>query len=395
MTPSGGAAILHLRQCPRIWGPDRYIQQVVAGLPELGMRADVAILDSRDRESQRAVHPLADAVAAAGGHVAVMRADWAGLPATVAELWSMVVARGIRLVHSHEFKSQAIGSLVARLAGVPHVTTDHGELLALRRWYGVGMWCARSAALVMAGSRDRMRRLQERGIAPDRIAHCPYGIDPEAFASGVTHDRGVTRGASAASADDFVVLCPARFESQKGQDVLVEAACRLRARGRRVTIWITGTPTDAWQAGVVERAARGGVQEAVRFLGYTDRMPDLLAACDLVVLPSREENFPYAVLEAFAMARPVIATRVGGVPELVRGGANGWSVPPEDAEALAAAIEAVLDSPQEAAAMAAAGRRTVEVDFHVRETVARTAALYRTVLAEHPDLGPGADGDAC
>jgi L-malate glycosyltransferase len=122
------------------------------------------------------------------------------------------------------------------------------------------------------------------------------------------------------------------------------------------------------------------------YLGHYPTIADLLRASDLVVLPSRQENFPYALLEAFALSRPVVATRVGGVPELVQDPVNGWLVPPASPESLAEAISAVILDPQSAAKRAAAGRTTVDQSFTARAMTETMVTIYRGILGEEaPD----------
>jgi glycosyltransferase involved in cell wall biosynthesis len=130
------------------------------------------------------------------------------------------------------------------------------------------------------------------------------------------------------------------------------------------------------------QVAAGGLACHVAYLGYYPEIASLMGASDLVVLPSRQENFPYALLEAFALSRPVVATRVGGVPELVQDRVNGWLVPPASPESLAEAISAVILDPKAAATRAAAGRRTVDQSFSVRAMTETMVAIYRGILGE-------------
>jgi glycosyltransferase involved in cell wall biosynthesis len=122
--------------------------------------------------------------------------------------------------------------------------------------------------------------------------------------------------------------------------------------------------------------------EAVTFTGVRADVPKILAALDLFVLPSLWEGMPNAVLEAMAAGLPVVATAVGGTPEVVMDGVTGLLVPPQDPSALAQAIERLLRDPDLRRTMGRAGRRRVEQHFDVRETVRQVEDLYETLLRE-------------
>jgi glycosyltransferase involved in cell wall biosynthesis len=119
----------------------------------------------------------------------------------------------------------------------------------------------------------------------------------------------------------------------------------------------------------------------VRFLGPRDDMPDLMAACDVVVLPSRAEALPTALMEAAAAGRPVVATRVGGVPEVVEDGRTGLLVPAGDPHALARALASVLADPVRAAALGDAARALARQRFGIDRQVERTIELWTRVVA--------------
>jgi glycosyltransferase involved in cell wall biosynthesis len=380
------ATILHLRQTESIWGPDRHIIQLTRALPGAGYAVDVAVLDPSWRKARASLNPLVQAAVAMQARSEALPARWHNLAGLVARLLKWIDARSIQLIHSHEFKTQVIGDWLSRWSGVPHVTSDHGELTSLARWYRVGLWRARHCIQVVAGSADRVEALRQRGFPATQIAHCPYGIDLEEIENSSTAERAVVRARFGVGENHFVVLCPARMEPQKGQDVLVAALGRIVARHERVRLWLTGSTGTAWEASLRKQVVTSGLDRHVAYLGHYPVMADLLRASDLVVLPSRQENFPYAVLEAFALARPVIATRVGGVPELVQDSVNGWLVPPAAPESLAEAISVVILDPKSAAKRAAAGRITVDRSFTARAMAETMVAIYRGILgAEAPN----------
>jgi glycosyltransferase involved in cell wall biosynthesis len=184
----------------------------------------------------------------------------------------------------------------------------------------------------------------------------------------------------------------------KGQRDALCALPTVRARYPTAVLLVAGSPKFtgptvradnlAYAAELRRTAAALGLDGGVRFLGERDDVPDLLAAADLLVLPSWAEPFGRVLIEAMAMARPVVATRAGGVPEVVEHGASGLLVPPRAPAALAAAILALLDDPARARAMGARGRAVVTARFTAAQTAAAIDALYAELGAAGPSPTP-------
>jgi glycosyltransferase involved in cell wall biosynthesis len=125
-----------------------------------------------------------------------------------------------------------------------------------------------------------------------------------------------------------------------------------------------------------------GIEQACRFLGVREDIADVLAAADVVVLPSLSEGFPFVLLEALAMGCPVVASRVNGVPELIEDHKTGLLVPPRDPQALAAAIREILSDPTAASEMGAVGRAVVRERFTVDRMVADTTAIFDAAMQD-------------
>jgi len=175
-------------------------------------------------------------------------------------------------------------------------------------------------------------------------------------------------------ADDPTILEVARLADVKGQRSLLRALTGLNA-----TAVLVGR--DLEQDGAYERelraeAERLGVVDRVVFAGYRDDVPALLAGCDVFCLPSEMEGLPLGVLEAMAQGKPVVATAVGGTPELVVHGETGLLVQPGDVEALAAALAQLLADPEQARHMGEAGRERVQREFGAAAMAQRILELY-------------------
>lgn len=217
-----------------------------------------------------------------------------------------------------------------------------------------------------------------RFIAREMLAVARPLVAPDAFARAVVVHMGVRLPPPPASGmpprATPVLLCPARLAAVKGHGDLLEAAARLAARGIPFELRLAGEGPE--RAAIERRIGERGLGERVRLLGSVPH-GELLemyrdGQADCVVLPSLSEGLSVALVEAMAYGVPVIATRVGGVPELLEDGA-GVLVPPGDAEALTEALARVLGSAALRAELARAGRRRVEAEFEVH-AIARELA---------------------
>ena len=173
-----------------------------------------------------------------------------------------------------------------------------------------------------------------------------------------------------------IVLTVARLDEQKGHRYLLEAAAQVP----EAQFVLAG---DGPLRASLEAQARSlGVEERVKFLGYRSDIADLLADCDVFVLPSLYEGLPLSILEAMSAARPVIATHIGGTDEAVIAGETGLLVPPANSAALAAAIRSLLTDRPLAQRMATAGRARVEQEFSAAKMVQHVIDVYDELLAK-------------
>lgn len=240
----------------------------------------------------------------------------------------------------------------------------------------MGTWSGSSSRLKRATSRrlaahiavgDRTGRLIETssGLPEHSIATIYHGV-PDVAQEPVERPQEPT------------LLTVARHDPVKGVDVLLEAFARVPPPARLVLIG------DGSQTAELHRLCHElGLDDRVEFRPLpwdAVRAADLMWAFDALVLPSRLEGFPVTIVEAMLAGRPVIATRVGSVDEAVEPGVTGWIVPPEDPEALAAAIQELLADPAAAEQMGARAREIAEVRFTIEATIEAYVDLYRAVL---------------
>jgi glycosyltransferase involved in cell wall biosynthesis len=172
-----------------------------------------------------------------------------------------------------------------------------------------------------------------------------------------------------------VVLTTARLDAQKGHRYLIEAAARVP----KATFVFAG---EGPERGALEAYAHMlGVDDRVVFLGYRKDIPDLLASCDLFVLPSLYEGFPLSILEAMAAGKPVIASAAGGSDEAIVHEETGLLVPQADAASLTRTIQRVLSDPALALRLAAAGKARAYEEFSIETMVQRVTDVYHELLA--------------
>ena len=283
-------------------------------------------------------------------------------------------------VQSHGARSNFYARLACRREGLRHIATVHNDLAAYpvgalkRRLYGaLDRWSSRWSETVVCVSESLRRGQLAEGVEASRIKVIRNGVDTKVF------DPEKARPSALRSAwgggDAALVGLVGRMTEQKGHAVLLEALERLKPRGARVKAVFVG---DGPLRGELERRAGApGLAGSVVFAGVRSDMPDVLAALDLVALPSLSEGLPYVLLEALAMERPVVASAVDGVLEVVPADRRGARlVPPRDPEALAAAVEELLAGPAAASRMAREGLERVRSDFSLDAMARRWEELY-------------------
>ena len=219
-----------------------------------------------------------------------------------------------------------------------------------------------SADFITACSQDL---LQTAGVADQHHAQAvPNGVDTTKFADAppYQHNRPY-------------LLTVARLVHKKGIDVLIDAVAQLQTDAVDLLVVGDGPERDALEASVKKHQ----LENRVHFLGRVspDKIPSLLAGCTLFVLASRQEPFGIVLLEAMAAGKPVVATRVGGVPEFVTDGETGRLVPPDDPIALASAIEQVLENSAESTRLAHTAQQMVEQQYNWAQQTERFLTIYK------------------
>ncbi len=283
------------------------------------------------------------------------------------------VARfGPDLVHLHTARALTLAPYLPR--GLARIVTRRMDY-APRGARAYVAWLYRSVDGVIAISDAARDALVARGVPRARIELVPSGVDPLRFAD---LDREAARRALGVDVRRPIVAAVGSLVRRKGFDVLLDALVELRSRISEPLLLIAGEGPERER--LRSRAKRLGVAEACRWLGRLDDVGPVLAAADVVAAPSRAEGLGVAAIEAMAAARPVVASAVGGLAELIRSGREGLLVAPDDPVALAAALADVLADRARARRLGAAARERAHA-FSAAAMARGTEAVYERALA--------------
>ena len=277
------------------------------------------------------------------------------------------------VVHTHGHRSDILGWLAARATGTPTVTTLHGFVggdWKMRAYEWIQRRAVRHFDAVVAVSASMADALRARGLRPDRLHVVPNAfsvVDPPLPRADARQALGIT-------GDDFRLGWIGRLSHEKGVDVALSALADPRLAGVRLSVVGDGAERGAARA----LAERLGVAGRVSWHGSLPSAARFIRAFDGLVLSSRTEGTPIVLFEAMSAEVPIVATRVGGVPDML-GDAEAWLVSPERPDELAAAAASLRARPDQAADRARAARARLDRDYALAPWVARYLSIYRSV----------------
>lgn len=301
------------------------------------------------------------------------------------------VARALRadtfdILHTHGGTAGFWGRSVSLALGLPRVRlhTYHGlhylhdRSSAARRYAFVDRRLLSSTArVVCVCEADRKKAIAARIATEEKAVVIYNGIEAERFNS--QGQRAAVRSRFGAGADTFVFLCVGRLHKQKGHAYLIRAFAQAAKNNPHIRLWLAG---DGDLRDELHRLAHEtGTADQISFLGAGEHVPDLLAAADAFVLASLWEGQPLALLEAMAAAKPVIATAVDGVPEIVKDGESGLLVQPRDVPGLARALMLMVSDDPLRRRLEQGGHTRLTTEFTAQTMAHRTAQLYRSIIS--------------
>jgi glycosyltransferase involved in cell wall biosynthesis len=315
------------------------------------------------------------------GHGVPMRGTWD--LASALRLASITRAIRPHVVHWHAARAHALGAIAARFApGAKRVLSRRVDF-RVRGSLGSRLLYSLPVEAIVAISEGVKEALVQSGIPRDRIRLIPSGIDFAPFET--PFDRVAARARLGIAPEQVLAIQIAALAPHKSQTTLLKSAALLAERSPRLVIWIAGE--GDLRDSLMAEHARLELGNRVRFLGFRDDIPDLLRAADLFVLSSYLEGLGTSVLDAMAAGLPVVATRVGGVPEIVKDGETGLLVAPRDPAALAHAMARLADDSGMRDRLGSNGRSLAR-SFDADRTASRTRELYLEVLGEGTSATP-------
>ena len=294
----------------------------------------------------------------------------------------------VEIWHGHDYKSNALGLLLKRFRPMRLVTTVHGWVRHTARtplYYRIDRFCLPRYEKVICVSEDLAAECRRCGVADGRCLLLENGIDLSAY----ERSQSIADAKARLGFDPSKPLIGAvgRLSPEKGFDRLIQAVAGLPG-GVQLVIVGEGDDRPRLQA-MIEHCRRGA---EFRLAGYRADPKPYYESLDLFALSSLREGLPNVLLEAMALRVPVVATRIAGVPRLIRDGENGRLVPPDDVPALQTALAGLLDDAGLRENLGRAGRKTVEDRYSFAGRMEKLAALYNELLRDASPKRPRGTG---
>jgi len=304
------------------------------------------------------------------------------------KLYSLIRRQRPHIVHTHTAKAGFLGRIAARLAGVPIIVhTFHGHVL--HGYYGPvksGLLCLLERSLawctdrLVTVSEEVKRDLVRYGVAAEeKIAVIPLGFDLDPFLNAYTQQGGFRREMSFGKEIKLVGIV-GRIFPIKNHRLFLQSAARIAIHEPAARFVIVGD--GDLRTAVEQQAHELGIADRVLFTGWRRDLSGIYADLDVLVVSSDNEGTPVSAIEAMASSCPVVATRVGGLPDLINDHKTGLLVPPRDADALASAVLDLLHNPPTARELGHNAREFVRRRFTVERLITDVDRLYSKLLQE-------------
>jgi len=371
-------SILHLCAPAEVGGLERVVQGLSAESVAQGHRVTVAAVLQPGADASAFLEPLREA----GVETVRIEVRGRGYLEEIRAVGRMLNSLRPDILHTHGYRADLLHGSGARRRGIATVSTLHGSsrmggLSHLFEWFQER--ALRRFDGVIAVSRPLMEELQKRGVRKERLHLVPNAWTPPSRPLSRTAARaelGLEEG-------DRVMGWIGRLIPIKGCDVFVDALSRVPGEDWFAVIIGDGPELEGLRA----RVRGAGLDHRVSFAGSVPEAAGFLSAFDLFVLSSRSEGTPMVLLEAMGAGVPVVATRVGGVPHVLRDGVEGWLVPPEDPRELARSLEEALSDASERVARGDAAGSRVREHYGKAAWVERHMSAYASAIAQRQGRG--------
>ena len=368
-------------------GAERHVAQTAPKLKALGWSPVIYCLGRRGSQAAgveeagvEVIAPPLDLSLASGGRL--LKAI--GLTLSAPKLAVLLAIRRPKIVHFFLPAAYLIGAPLAFLARTPALVMSRRSLNVYQQTHPLARKLEprlhnHMTAILANSERVRQQLISEEGCDPDHVSLIYNGVDTVHFAPPSASERNSVRQDLNLNKNAFVLTILANLIAYKGHADLLAALARIAPDLSEPWVLQCIGRDDGLQSELESLAERLGIAENVRFLGEQDDVSGFLRASDLAVLPSHQEGFANAILEAMACGLPVVATDVGGNAEAVANGVSGTIVPPHDPLALGDAIAGIAQNRARAQNMGVAGRARVEKTFSLESCARAYDAFYRAL----------------
>ena len=371
---TGAPRVMVIVAAREVTGPSKGIFQLMEAFKGSGISLSLYNFDVEGAPSGRFV----DAAREAGTDLHMFRQKGKSYLSILRQARREALEKKFKIVQTHGYKPAMIGLYLKYACRLKWVCFMHGttnesfrvrfynlfDRVVQRFADRVVLMTASQRAKIIGGADEERVRVIHNAVDPDRPASfSPNGGDP-------AEKAGIPAAAR-------ILSVVGRLSPEKGVDEFLRAFASVSAGHPDVHAAIVGEGPERRNLEALARQL--GLSERVHFTGYTPYSGDFISRSEMLIIPSRSEGIPNVALEALALGRPVVATRVGGVPEVIMDGLDGLLVPPEDPKALASAIDSLLKDRVLSARLAKAGRKRVREHFSLAQMVAHTHDAYLNV----------------
>ncbi|MBN9657914.1 MAG: glycosyltransferase [Acidobacteria bacterium] len=294
------------------------------------------------------------------------------------------IARRYRLdlIHSHNTYANLVNLAAARISRHRTVNTLYVWSNGLGFVRSALQWADRLTMpffdQVTAHCQETFEATVKLGMQPERLRLLVCGFEAK-VAHLSSEERARRRAELGAAPEDLVLINVARFWPEKAHDVLLNGFARILARVPTARLWITGVGPE--EENIRKLCTTLGLDSRVSFLGFRTDLAELLAQADIQVHPSDVEGVPLAICAGLAAGLPIVATKVGGLPEVIRDGVSGVLIPPRNPEAFAAAVVRLAGDEMARRRLGAAGQRFIDEEYSLKAATRRVERLYEEILA--------------
>lgn len=359
--------ILHTESSTGWGGQENRILKECIGLKKLGIRVIIACQPDSVLSKIAAKNSI---------EIEHLKIKTSFTPSAIARLLNIIKHEKVNVICTHSGKDSMVGAIAGRLSSVkPAIVRMRHLALPITSKITYSLLPHR---IITVSEYVRDYLVNKEGIQANKVISIPTGIDLEKFNPDTV--QAVSKKTLGLSHDSAIVGTIAILRRKKGHHTLLDAIPLVLKEFPRTNFLFVGDGPQ--RQNIEKRIEELGIADNVKLLGLRNDVPELLKIIDLFVLPTFEEALGTSFLEAMAMRKPVIGTRVGGIPEIVKDGISGILVEPENPIGLAAAIINLLNDKKQMEKIGNTGRKIVEENYSTEVMVNRTYTFYKSLVKE-------------